>query len=114
MGGNFLVLPTNRYDKNSQYNYLLTFFCQFQPPPGAWDQSVDEREHTVDQWKELIYQEVIDYERTHNTMGPRGQSNPAAGAGSAAAAAAAAVAPSAGSAAVPTGAWGSLTKNLFP
>merc|ERR1719492_428615 len=64
------------------------------PPPGAWDQSVDEREHTVDQWKELIYQEVIDYERTHNTMGPRGQSNPAAGAGSAAASAA--VAPSAG------------------
>ena len=82
--------------------------CHFQPPPGAWDQSVDEREHTVDQWKELIYQEVIDYERTHNTMGPRGQSNPAAGA------AAAAVAPSAGSAAVPTGAWGSLTQNPFP
>ena len=102
MGGNFLVLPTNRYDMKSENDYLLTFFCHFQPPPGAWDQSVDEREHTVDQWKELIYQEVIDYERTHNTMGPRGQSNPAVGAGSAAAAAA--VAPSAGSAAVPTGA----------
>ena len=27
-----------------------------QPPPGAWDHTVDEREHTVEQWKELIYQ----------------------------------------------------------
>ena len=43
-----------------------------QPPPGAWDHTVDEREHTVEQWKELIYQEVIDYERTHNTLGQRG------------------------------------------
>lgn len=41
------------------------------PPPGAWDHTVDEREHTVEQWKELIYQEVIDYERTHNTLGQR-------------------------------------------
>ncbi|CAB4057528.1 JNK [Lepeophtheirus salmonis] len=39
------------------------------PPPGAWDHTVDEREHSVDQWKELIYQEVIDYELTHNTIG---------------------------------------------
>jgi len=46
------------------------------PPPGAWDHTVDEREHTVEQWKELIYQEVIDYERTHNTLGQRtGPSN---------------------------------------
>ena len=33
---------------------------------------MDEREHTVEQWKELIYQEVIEYERTHNTLGPGG------------------------------------------
>ena len=51
---------------------LISFFLQ--PPPGAWDHTVDEREHTVDQWKELIYQEVIDYERTHNTLGPGGTS----------------------------------------
>ena len=25
----------------------------------------------MEQWKELIYQEVIDYERTHNTLGQR-------------------------------------------
>nr|CAD7197205.1 unnamed protein product [Timema douglasi] len=35
------------------------------PAPGPYDHSVDEREHTVDQWKELIYQEVMEYEITH-------------------------------------------------
>jgi len=30
------------------------------PAPGPYDHSVDEREHTVDQWKELIYQEVME------------------------------------------------------
>ena len=34
------------------------------PAPGPYDHSVDEREHTVDQWKELIYQEVME---CHNT-----------------------------------------------
>lgn len=33
-----------------------------QPAPGPYDHSVDEREHTVDQWKDLIYQEVMEYE----------------------------------------------------
>ena len=46
-------------------NNFITSFYIFQPPPGAWDHTVDERENTVDQWKDLIYQEVIDYERTH-------------------------------------------------
>lgn len=40
----------------------LINFSQFQPAPGPYDHSVDEREHTVEQWKELIYQEVVDYE----------------------------------------------------
>lgn len=44
---------------------FVLFF--FQPIPGAYDHSVDEREHTVEQWKELIYQEVLQYEgRTNN------------------------------------------------
>jgi len=29
---------------------------------GAWDHNVDERDLTVEQWKELIYKEVVDYE----------------------------------------------------
>ena len=37
------------------------------PPPGSWEHSVDERDLTVEQWKELIYKEVVDYELTHNT-----------------------------------------------
>jgi len=37
-----------------------------QPAPEPYDHSVDEREHTVEQWKELIYEEVMDYE-AHNT-----------------------------------------------
>lgn len=35
------------------------------PAPGPYDHSVDEREHTVEQWKELIYQEVMEYESSH-------------------------------------------------
>ena len=44
----------------------------FQPAPGPYDHSVDEREHTVEQWKELIYNEVVDYEgRNHGEEGSR-------------------------------------------
>ncbi|XP_013115241.1 stress-activated protein kinase JNK [Stomoxys calcitrans] len=32
------------------------------PAPEPYDHSVDEREHNVEQWKELIYEEVMDYE----------------------------------------------------
>ncbi|XP_064079786.1 stress-activated protein kinase JNK isoform X1 [Macrobrachium rosenbergii] len=42
------------------------------PAPGPYDHSVDDREHTVDQWKELIYKEVMDYEMGHNTPGGAG------------------------------------------
>lgn len=31
------------------------------PAPASYDHSVDEREHTVEQWKQLIYQEVVEY-----------------------------------------------------
>ncbi|XP_045023051.1 stress-activated protein kinase JNK-like isoform X1 [Daphnia magna] len=37
------------------------------PAPGPYDHSVDDREHTVDQWKELIYKEVMEYEAAHST-----------------------------------------------
>lgn len=40
------------------------------PAPGPYDHSVDEREHTVDQWKELIYEEVMEYELLHNSHNP--------------------------------------------
>ncbi|CAG0882060.1 unnamed protein product, partial [Cyprideis torosa] len=36
------------------------------PPPHPYDHSVDENEHTVEEWKGLIYQEVMEYESSHN------------------------------------------------
>lgn len=30
-----------------------------------YDASIDEREHSVDEWKQLIYKEVREYESTH-------------------------------------------------
>lgn len=36
------------------------------PAPAPYDHHIDEREHTVDQWKELIYQEVLEYESERN------------------------------------------------
>lgn len=47
-------------------NVVCIFFL-VQPAPGPYDHSVDEREHTVDQWKELIYQEVMEYEARINS-----------------------------------------------
>lgn len=51
-----------------------------QPAPASYDHSVDEREHTVEQWKELIYQEVMEYESSHNTRASSSsQPSPASG-----------------------------------
>ncbi|XP_076275874.1 mitogen-activated protein kinase dJNK isoform X2 [Rhynchophorus ferrugineus] len=46
------------------------------PAPGPYDHSVDEREHTVDQWKELIYQEVMEYESSHGRAQSSGSQQP--------------------------------------
>lgn len=32
------------------------------PPPQISDKQLEEREHSIEQWKELIYEEVIDWE----------------------------------------------------
>ncbi|KAL3877634.1 hypothetical protein ACJMK2_035334 [Sinanodonta woodiana] len=32
------------------------------PSPAAYDHTVDEKEHTVEEWKRLIYEEVMEYE----------------------------------------------------
>lgn len=34
-------------------------------PRERYDSTIDEKEHTVDQWKDLIYREVAEYEATH-------------------------------------------------
>ncbi|XP_044253295.1 stress-activated protein kinase JNK isoform X1 [Tribolium madens] len=47
------------------------------PAPGPYDHSVDEREHTVEQWKELIYQEVMEYESSRGRGASSSQPSPA-------------------------------------
>uniref|UniRef100_A0A8C5LC17 Stress-activated protein kinase JNK n=1 Tax=Jaculus jaculus TaxID=51337 RepID=A0A8C5LC17_JACJA len=47
-----------------------------EPPPKIPDKQLDEREHTIEEWKELIYKEVMDLkERTKNGV-IRGQPSP--------------------------------------
>ena len=45
----------------NSFSLRESFFC-FQQSPGQYNHLVDEKEFTVDQWKELIYHEVIQYE----------------------------------------------------
>lgn len=52
------------------------------PPPHApYDHSVDDKEHTVDQWKELIYREVCIYEAVHLWTGVSGVGGTGTGGG---------------------------------
>ena len=52
-----------------QHPYINVWFDEAEvngpAPHEKYDHSVDEREHTVEQWKELIYREVSEYELTH-------------------------------------------------
>ncbi|XP_061911417.1 mitogen-activated protein kinase 8 isoform X1 [Entelurus aequoreus] len=55
-------------DEKNVFSILIShIFVSSQPPPAITDKQLDEREHTVDEWKELIYKEVLDWEeRTKN------------------------------------------------
>lgn len=60
-------------DQALRHPYICVWFEDQEvnaPPPGPYDHSVDEQEHTVEQWKQLIYREVISYESTHHTFSP--------------------------------------------
>ncbi|KAG5831690.1 hypothetical protein ANANG_G00306420 [Anguilla anguilla] len=52
------------------------------PPPLITDKQLDEREHTVEEWKELIYKEVLEWEERIKNGLIRGQP-PSLGAGAA-------------------------------
>ncbi|XP_044061393.1 mitogen-activated protein kinase 9 isoform X1 [Siniperca chuatsi] len=41
---------------------IYVFLFVSQPPPQISDKQLEEREHSIEQWKELIYEEVIDWE----------------------------------------------------
>uniref|UniRef100_A0A8W7PIE6 Protein kinase domain-containing protein n=2 Tax=gambiae species complex TaxID=44542 RepID=A0A8W7PIE6_ANOCL len=66
-----VVDPEHRIsvDQALVHSYINVWFDESEvnaPAPGPYDHSVDEREHTVEQWKELIYQEVMEYEARNN------------------------------------------------
>ncbi|XP_072439280.1 mitogen-activated protein kinase 8 isoform X4 [Chiloscyllium punctatum] len=43
------------------------------PPPKIYDKQLDERDHTIDEWKELIYKEVLEWEERMKNGVIRGQ-----------------------------------------
>uniref|UniRef100_A0A667Y2N8 Stress-activated protein kinase JNK n=2 Tax=Euacanthomorphacea TaxID=123369 RepID=A0A667Y2N8_9TELE len=57
-------------DEALQHPYINVWYDPTEveaPPPLITDKQLDEREHTVEEWKELIYKEVLDWEeRTKN------------------------------------------------
>uniref|UniRef100_A0A8C4DZC0 Stress-activated protein kinase JNK n=1 Tax=Dicentrarchus labrax TaxID=13489 RepID=A0A8C4DZC0_DICLA len=53
-------------------------FSLSQPPPRVLDKQLDEREHTVEEWKVLIYKEVSEWEEWTKNGVIRGQPSPLA------------------------------------
>uniref|UniRef100_A0A0B6YV42 Stress-activated protein kinase JNK n=1 Tax=Arion vulgaris TaxID=1028688 RepID=A0A0B6YV42_9EUPU len=52
-------------DEALMHPYINVWFDEREvngPSPGPYDHAVDEREHTVEEWKTLIYNEVLAYE----------------------------------------------------
>ncbi|XP_072261565.1 mitogen-activated protein kinase 10 isoform X3 [Pyxicephalus adspersus] len=46
------------------------------PPPQIYDKQLDEREHTIEEWKELIYKEVMNFEEKTKNGVVKGQPSP--------------------------------------
>nr|XP_021557967.1 mitogen-activated protein kinase 10-like [Neomonachus schauinslandi] len=46
------------------------------PPPQIYDKQLDEREHTIEEWKELIYKEVMNSEEKTKNGVVKGQPSP--------------------------------------
>uniref|UniRef100_A0A2K5C6E4 Stress-activated protein kinase JNK n=1 Tax=Aotus nancymaae TaxID=37293 RepID=A0A2K5C6E4_AOTNA len=54
----------------------LLFVFIWQPPPQIYDKQLDEREHTIEEWKELIYKEVMNSEEKTKNGVVKGQPSP--------------------------------------
>uniref|UniRef100_A0A671EHI9 Stress-activated protein kinase JNK n=1 Tax=Rhinolophus ferrumequinum TaxID=59479 RepID=A0A671EHI9_RHIFE len=69
-------------DEALQHPYINVWYDPSEaeaPPPKIPDKQLDEREHTIEEWKELIYKGVMDLEeRTKNGV-IRGQPSPLGG-----------------------------------
>ncbi|XP_041049330.1 mitogen-activated protein kinase 9 isoform X1 [Cetorhinus maximus] len=52
-------------DDALQHPYISVWYDPSEveaPPPQIYDKQLEEREHTIEEWKELIYKEVVDWE----------------------------------------------------
>ncbi|KAB5581730.1 hypothetical protein PHYPO_G00179070 [Pangasianodon hypophthalmus] len=68
-------------DEALQHPYINVWYDPAEveaPPPVITDKQLDEREHTVEEWKELIYKEVLDWEDRMKNSVIRGQPPPLA------------------------------------
>ncbi|GFR60466.1 mitogen-activated protein kinase [Elysia marginata] len=63
-----LVIDPDRrisVDEALNHPYIHVWYDEAEvngPAPGPYDHAVDEREHSVEEWKTLIYNEVMEYE----------------------------------------------------
>ncbi|XP_012687697.1 mitogen-activated protein kinase 8 isoform X2 [Clupea harengus] len=77
-----LVIDTSKrisVDEALRHPYINVWYDPAEveaPPPQIIDKQLDERDHTVDEWKELIYKEVLDYEEGMKNGVIRGQPSP--------------------------------------
>jgi len=75
-----VIDPRKRISVDDAINhpYIRVWFDEEEvsgPPPGPYDHTVDEREISVDRWKELIYSEVVAYQKNNDDVinGPPAQ-----------------------------------------
>ncbi|XP_069782139.1 mitogen-activated protein kinase 10 isoform X5 [Narcine bancroftii] len=66
-------------DEALQHPYINVWYDPAEveaPPPQIYDKQLDEREHSIDEWKELIYKEVMDFEEKTKNGVVKGQPSP--------------------------------------
>lgn len=66
-----VVDPSKRYsvDQALQHPYVHIWYDKGEvlgPAPEKYDHSIDEQEHTVEAWKSMIYEKVLEYQSKHN------------------------------------------------
>nr|XP_033799464.1 mitogen-activated protein kinase 10 isoform X2 [Geotrypetes seraphini] len=66
-------------DEALQHSYINVWYDPSEveaPPPQIYDKQLDEREHTIEEWKELIYKEVMNFEEKTKNGVVKGQPSP--------------------------------------
>ncbi|CAB1352012.1 unnamed protein product, partial [Coregonus sp. 'balchen'] len=73
-----IIDPAKRIqvDEALQHPYINVWYDPAEveaPPPAIYDKQLDEREHSIDEWKELIYKEVMNFEERMKNRVVKGQ-----------------------------------------